>query len=235
MAFANTKEADEALAQKEKELAELNEKLATALKRVDDAQEMIHRQAEDKGSDGKAIRDSAATIRRLGEELIEANKVVKELTGKVGTMASDIAAMKAANPGPNGDKATPTKPEPTADEIEAGLNAQEQAKLDEAWKNADEQTRKRIKADDAFRKSFMLLAKESAKADSESDLSSWRKTPAQKNGGSNPNGDESLRKLFKGLKSSAEFVPDGHGGTTRPAVRRPQGNESPKADWVAAG
>jgi lipopolysaccharide biosynthesis regulator YciM len=229
----NTKHADEvaALARKVEEQKAALEK---ALKRVDDAQDMISRQAADKGEDSKAIREDAATIRRLGQEVIDANAELKKTREILEQAQRELADVKTKLGLKADEGATQKEAEKTADEIEVELTKEEQAKLDEAWKDATEAVRSKIKSDPNVRKQFLLMAKQIAKQEADSDLSSWRNTPAPRTSETPSGGGLELDKLFKQKKTSAEYTPDGPGSGSpraRQARRPAQGERT--ASWVS--
>lgn len=210
---------------KVKELETIIAGLRTELEKkssiVDNAEEAVHKMGEETGENRKALTAAA-------RELVEARKAERQAAERLRTLEAELAEMKTKQgPAGNGGNNQPAR-EPTADEIEAGLTEAEQKALDAAFEQADQTTRARIKTEPEFRKRFLLMAKETAKAEASADLSTWRNKPAPKSNGS-PQGDDVLAKLFKVRKNSAERVPDGpHGGSPRQVVRRPQSEEQPR-------
>lgn len=236
----DTKKAEEALARREAEIAELKEKLEKAEGRVENAQGKIHEWESEIGENRKAVSSAAQTVKAMAEELIAANKGSAEARKALDAALKELAESKQKLGPKAGDGSTQTPPgkEPTADEIEAGLTDAEQKVLDDAWKRANEAQRKGIKGDAEVRKAFLQKAKAAAKENADSDLSDWRRsTPAKKDlPGTPPGGGLELDKLFKTKKAGAEFVPDGpNGGIPRSGGPSRQPTAGRKADWVHDG
>lgn len=235
MADGNTKEAEQALAQKEAEVKELKEKLEKAEGRVENAQAKIHEWEGEVGETRKEQVENAKMMKLLGQELIDERAALKKAQKQLEEAHEALAGLKKERgPKPKeGHSDDDDIDEKTPEEIEKSLTPEEQKKLDEAWEKADKATRARLKgpqADSDFRKRFLIRAKKEARSDVESDLSTWRSTPAQP---SKPSGDDDLDKLFKAKKKSAEYVPPGPGGgTPRPRPHGSPGQASRKADWM---
>ena len=211
----NTKEI---LARKESEIGELKEKLEKAEGRVENAQGKIHEWEAEVGENRKAVAGAAQVMKQLGEELIAANKETAAVRVALEKALEELSGLKTKQTGPgDGSRGTPPKEdEKTSDAIEAELTAEERKMVEEAWGKASEAQRKKFKQDDAERRKFLLKARSVVKSESESDLSSPWKTPAQKPS----SGDEDeLDKLFNVRKKSAEFIPDGSRGGV-PRVKR---------------
>jgi len=233
MSDGDTKETEEALAQAQAKEKELAEKLAAAEKRVEDAQEMIQRQSAEVGDDRKAIKESNEAIRKLSEEVLEASKALTGVKEELAQSRGEIAELKQKGP-TEGDGNTQKPPpqkqdeEKTADEIESELSDDENKVLDEAWKRADEATRKVIKSDDKKRKEFLLEAKKAAVAEAASDLTDWRRKTPAKEDEQHAASESDMAKLFRTEKERVEEYPDGHGGGTARAKPRRMGLGSPK-------
>lgn len=216
----------EALAQAQAKIEELQSEITKATKVISDSQEMIQRQSAEVGDDRKAIKESNEAIRKLTAKLVEATEQKAKLLEDLEAARTLLAEAKKQGPR-EGREQSPPPPEQTADEIEASLTEAEQKKLDEAWKNADEAMKRRIRSDEATRKAFLQEAKDQARDDVESDLSDWRKKPARE---ATPGGGaEDIRKLFKReQRAQAKRIPDGPaggGGRDSYEHRRPQPNQ----------
>jgi len=196
----------EALTQAKAKIKELEDKVAALEKEldkqktiVDNAEKKFKEMAEETGSSRKAIADAA-------HELIELRK--SETKAREDLEAASVLLAEAKKQGPRGGREqSPTHTEKTADEIEADLTEAEQKKLDEAWKAAPDDLKKRIRADEATRKAFLMEAKEQVQRDEADDLTDWRKKPAQK---ATPGGvaDEIKKSFHKENRAQGRRITD---------------------------
>ena len=215
---------DEALAQAQAKIKELEGRIAELTKEmekksgiVDNAEKKFNEMAQETGDNRKAIAEAA-------KELVELRRSEKKAMEDLAKVRDELA--EARKQGPQGDQGQSVgkEKEKTADEIEAELTDDEQKQLDDAWKQAPEELKARIKADPRIRKSFLLEAKKAAEEVAASDLTDWRNKPAQKKPAAPGGAADEIRKLFKREKQSAgRRVPDGPtGGGGRESGDRPQ-------------
>lgn len=211
---------------KEADLKALNEKLEAAEKRVEDSQEMIHKQSEEVGEARKGSAEVTKQVAELTAELVKANREVREAQAAILKASEELAELKKAKGPESGEGNTQAKPK-TVEELVDSLTPAEQKKLDEAWENADEETRKAIKGDQKLYKSFVSQAKEAVVEEAKSDLSSWRNTPVRESSNTDSTDiEKTVRELFKKQKQSTQYVPPGsNGGNARPKIEQ---NKRPK-------
>lgn len=208
---------DEALTQAKAKIEELTKRIAELTKALetqtgiaDNAEKKFKEMSNETGENRKAIAEA-------GRELVEARKVEREARTAVDTLSKELNELKVKLGPKAGQEQSAVEDKRTAEEIQASMTDDEQKVADEAWKNADEATRKLVVGDDAKRKEFLLAAKEAARESGASDLSDWRKKPAQGSGGK-PRGDaeDSIKRLFDTARRRARNLPDGsQGGSTR--------------------
>ena len=210
-------EHEQELAQAKAKIVELEAKIvemtATLDKQkgiVDNAEKKFQEMAGETGDNRTALIEAS-------KELVEARKSERAAQDALSEAGKALAEL--------GKTVGPTKPKEqaeapkTADEIEAGLTADEQAVLDEAYKNADESMRQRIKADPETRKAFLEQAKKVSSDNRATDLTDWRNKPAPVT----PVTGEDITKLFKTNKRGAEQTPPGgRPAPGNPAPERPR-------------
>jgi len=211
------------LEEKQKKFDEVQAELEKQKGIVENAQALVKKQADETGENRRVSSDATKALVTALEE----KRKAEEDFAKV---SEELAEAKKQGPTEAKEESDEDK---TADEIEAELTKDEQAKLDEVWKDAPEEAKQRIKSDDDLRKKFLAKAKAAVVADIESDLSDWRKKPAQQS--SKPGGGDELDKLFNLRKKSASYHPDGpRSGPARPARRTDESTER-KVDWLDGG
>jgi len=176
---------------------------------VDNAETKFNEMSQESGDNRKGIAEASRAMLAAQAERDEA----KENFSKASNELAEVKKTK----GPKAEEEQSDKglEKKTPEEIEASLTEDEGKVLDEAFKNASDELKAQIKADPKVRKDFLLEAKEAAKAADESDLSSWRKKPAQKPA---PSGDEAkakIRELFKRENKRRSNLPDGPSSTSR--------------------
>jgi len=221
----------DSLAQREADIAKLKSELVTAQKRVDDAQEMINRQSGEIGDDRKAIKESAEQIRRLAQDVLDATKALKKTQDDLAQAQGELAKVKQGQKTDEGNTRKTVAEE--IEELSKGLSEDDLKALDAARSNADAETQKAIDAGGKVYLELLKGLKESQVA-AKADLPPWRRsTPAQ----AASSGDDlakKVRSLFKTVKKSAEYTPDGpQGGTPRAGrIRRLPTEGHPKATWV---
>jgi len=224
---------EEILAQKEVEVKTLAEELEAAKKRVEDSQDMINRQAGEKGEDRKSIKEGEDAISDLSKKMLETIAAADSVRDELAKAKEELTELKKE--GPKKEETTQiSDDEKSVEEIEAALTTEEQAVVDKCWEDADETTRKSIKSDPVLRKQVLIKAKEAAQVAKKSDLTDWRSTPAQeKTGEAKPN-EELLAKMFNKMKDSAGNIPDApNNGAPRGQVKRRQGSgQQREAGWI---
>ena len=217
------------LAQKEAENEKLKADLEKAEKRVENAQGLIHEWEERGGENRKAAADGAQEALKLARELQEATAAVRKAEDDLAAARAELAELKSKGP-TGGDRDTRAE-EKTADEIEAELSDAEAEQMAIAWGNLTDEQRKVYKKDDAERRKLLLAAKAAAREAAESDLSDWRRTPAQGKPSEVDEGE--LRKLFVKQKRRAAFVPSApRGGAPREGAHQRREPEAKKATWL---
>jgi len=222
---------EEVLAQKEAEIAELKEKLEKADGRVQNAQGKIHDWESEVGENRKAVAGAAQAVKALSEELIAANKDLAEARKVLGQAQGELAELKKQKGLATEDRSTQKPIEDEIREIESSLTEEDRKALDVAIAKTDPAIRAKIGLDDKTYLEFLKALRRNAKT-AGFDLPRWRKTPA-------PSTEDSARmaetmdKLFKDKKTSAEYIPDGSsGGTPRQRVTPRPADKVPVATWV---
>jgi len=103
------------------------------------------------------------------------------------------------------------------EELESSMSEDEEKAADSAYEAADEETKKRIRDDKAFRKTFLAAAKETVESITPQSWRSNRDKGADK--GKKENKDkEAINALFNQAKRRSTFTPSGPaGGENRPS------------------
>ena len=192
-----------------KSLTDQKAELEKANGRVENAEKKFNEMGEETGDNRKAVAEAAKEVMRLQRERDEA----KENFSKASNELAEVKKTK----GPKAEEEQSDKglEKKTPEEIEASLTDDEGKVLDEAFKNASDELKAQIKADPKVRKDFLLEAKEAAKAADESDLSSWRKKPAQKPSPSSDDAKAKIRELFNRENKRGSNLPNGPSSTSR--------------------
>ena len=203
--------ADEALAQAKAKIEELDAKVEQLTGDVEKKQTIVDNAEKKFNEMAKETGDNRKAVAAAAQEIIDARRAEKEAQDRLRKLAEELAEAKKIS-GPSGGKEQSGVPGAGkgADEIEAGLTADEQAQLDEAWKAAPQELREKIKQDDSVRMQFLLSAKEAAADAAAADLSDWRKKPAQQSKVSQGSAtEEAVKALFRKESKRARNLPDG--------------------------
>ena len=196
---------------------ELQEELDKQKAIVENAEKKFNKWSNERGDERTAVAEMAKELKAASEEM---RKAIADQS----QMAQDLAEAKrglaeAKKEGPTGEKEQSEKKatEKTVEELEDELTDAQGKVLDEAFKKAPDELKASIKSDPKVRKAFLVEAVAAADAAALSDLSDWRKKPAQKKAA--PDGDaekERIQELFKTTNRQQGRQPDGP--TSAPAT-----------------
>jgi hypothetical protein len=207
----------ETAAQLEAKVTDLTARLNAAAKRVEDSQEMITRQAAEKGDDSKKLRESAEAIAKLSSELVAAIAEAKALAKELTAAQAELAVLKAKGPTGQGGTTQPSVQE-QINALTATLTEEDRKALDDQYTALPANVKSAMEHDAGEYLRFMQSYRKVRSAD-EAALPPWRKTPAT-NGSSGPaNGGIDYEALFKQSRKRAVFQPPGNGsggGVSRP-------------------
>lgn len=168
--------------------------------------------------------NAESVIGRQGVELGDLRKYKTEASATITTLTGDIETLKKEKGGSTTAGNQQTE-EADPDKLEAALTKDQATVLDEAWKRAPEETRKRIVSDPKVRVAFIQEAAKVASTVPDT----WRKTTRQVEDTSRSTVDE-IKNLFSQHRPNRSTPTAGRAG----AVREAAGREGGSGDEIPA-
>ena len=164
--------------------------------------------------DAQRIKDLETELAKQKEIVVNAEKKLNEFGNEIGEArktVKELADLKAELIELKKGQETAGTSNKTIDEevkeLEESLTDHEQGVLDAAFKNANEETRKKIANDPKIRKKFLSTAKQMSVDVAPQD---WRKNPAKQGEGTSTK--DEIAELFNKQKQRHSFTPSGPSG-----------------------